>query len=218
MDRKTMEELVNEQREKREPLANISRVDETHFLINNHTYELVSDPANSFDEHEFIDRFSTVFSKYDYIVGDWGFGQLRLKGFFADDKNVPAADQISGLQDYLFEYGNYGAGYFVIYNKDAKVPSRSKRRNNSSQRRGRQTNKPSAKTPSSKNSNTKNSNQSTNNRSRSKAKRKKPYVRERVSKVGPAIQERETKVQSSGKSSHRHFVIREKKAKNDGVK
>ncbi len=47
---------------------------------------------------------------------------------------------------------------------------------------------------------------------------KKPYVRERVSKVGPAIQERETKVQSSGKSSHRHFVIREKKAKNDGVK
>ncbi len=82
MDRKTMEELVNEQREKREPLANISRVDETHFLINNHTYELVSDPANSFDEHEFIDRFSTVFSKYDYIVGDWGFGQLRLKGFF----------------------------------------------------------------------------------------------------------------------------------------
>lgn len=32
MDRKTMEELVNEQREKREPLANISRVDETHFF------------------------------------------------------------------------------------------------------------------------------------------------------------------------------------------
>ena len=47
MDRKTMEELVAEQRSERKPMANISRTDETHFSINNHEYELVSDPEQT---------------------------------------------------------------------------------------------------------------------------------------------------------------------------
>ena len=52
---------------------------------------------------------------YDYIVGDWGYGQLRLKGFF-DDKNQKSTydTKISTLQDYLFEYCNFGCAYFIV--------------------------------------------------------------------------------------------------------
>ncbi len=28
------------------------------------------------------ERFSEVLARYDYIVGDWGYEQLRLRGFF----------------------------------------------------------------------------------------------------------------------------------------
>lgn len=203
MDRKTMEELVAEQRSERKPMANISRTDETHFSINNHEYELVSDPEKTFDEHEFIDRFSTALSRYDYIVGDWGFGQLRLKGFLATSKNNSKSEQISALQDYLFEYCNYGAGYFVLYNKDAKSTKSTSRRNRkpaNNQHKTKQTNE----------THRGGTTKSHANHQRSRTRRKKPYVRERVSSVGKPVTKRENKVDSSGQSSHRHFVIREK--------
>ena len=48
-------------------------------------------------------------------MGDWGYNQLRLKGFF-DDKNQKASfdTKISTLQDYLYEYCNFGCAYFVL--------------------------------------------------------------------------------------------------------
>ena len=66
-------------------------------------------------------RFSDVLSKYDYILGDWGYGQLRLKGFY-DDRNSKSTyeTKISTLQDYLYEYCNFGCAYFVL-RKSRKV-------------------------------------------------------------------------------------------------
>ena len=60
-------------------------------------------------------RYSDVLLKYDYILGDWGYGQLRLKGFF-DDRNQKSTyeTKISTLQDYLYEYCNFGCAYFVL--------------------------------------------------------------------------------------------------------
>ncbi len=52
---------------------------------------------------QFIARYSDILDKYDYIVGDYGYDQLRLKGFIKysisrDDKCF------SNIQDYIFEY------------------------------------------------------------------------------------------------------------------
>ena len=59
--------------------------------------------------------YSVIFNKYDYIVGDWGYNQLRLKGFFEDQNNRSTYDtKISTLQEYLFEYCNFGCAYFVL--------------------------------------------------------------------------------------------------------
>ncbi|XOW21284.1 DUF1027 domain-containing protein [Lactococcus cremoris] len=60
-------------------------------------------------------RFSDVLDKYDYIVGDWGFEQLRLKGFFSTSRKKMLADnKIDHLEDYINEYCNYGCAYFVL--------------------------------------------------------------------------------------------------------
>ncbi|WP_077619245.1 YutD family protein [Bacillus sinesaloumensis] len=83
--------------------------------INNSTYELVDELKDGFNEEAFRARYSDILSKYDYIVGDWGYEQLRLKGFF-DDKNQKASfdTKISTLSEYLYEYCNFGCAYFVL--------------------------------------------------------------------------------------------------------
>ncbi|PLT30305.1 YutD family protein [Peribacillus deserti] len=83
--------------------------------INNITYELIDERSSGFNEEAFRARYSEILNKYDYILGDWGYGQLRLKGFF-DDQNQKAAfdTKISTISEYLYEYCNFGCPYFVV--------------------------------------------------------------------------------------------------------
>ncbi|WP_243290421.1 YutD-like domain-containing protein [Bacillus sp. FJAT-47783] len=83
--------------------------------IQNQQYELVKEFKNGFNEEAFKARYSEILNKYDFIVGDWGYNQLRLRGFF-DDQNQKATydTKISTLDEYLYEYCNYGCAYFVL--------------------------------------------------------------------------------------------------------
>ncbi|UQD53202.1 DUF1027 domain-containing protein [Bacillus methanolicus] len=83
--------------------------------INNVCYEVIEDNRNGFNEESFRARYSDILTRYDYIVGDWGYGQLRLKGFF-DDQNQKATfdTKISTLTEYLYEFCNFGCAYFVL--------------------------------------------------------------------------------------------------------
>ena len=50
--------------------------------IQNNCYELIEENKNGFNEQAFRERFTDILARYDYIVGDWGYGQLRLKWIF----------------------------------------------------------------------------------------------------------------------------------------
>ncbi|MGY4689069.1 YutD family protein [Salibacterium sp. K-3] len=83
--------------------------------VHGRNYELVEESRNGWDEQVFKDRYSDVLNKYDYIVGDWGHNQLRLRGFFEDSrKKVSYDSKISTLHDYLLEFCNFGCAYFVL--------------------------------------------------------------------------------------------------------
>ncbi|WP_061570593.1 YutD family protein [Bacillus atrophaeus] len=84
-------------------------------LIQNAEFELVRNFKEGFNEEVFKARYSDILNKYDYIVGDWGYSQLRLKGFF-DDQNQKATfeTKISTLDEYIYEYCNFGCAYFVL--------------------------------------------------------------------------------------------------------
>ena len=45
-------------------------------------FEVIKDDQKSFDEERFAARYSEILDKYDFIVGDYGYEQLRLKGFY----------------------------------------------------------------------------------------------------------------------------------------
>ena len=91
-------------------------------IADGNVYEIIEDMREGFNEEAFAARYSDILSKYDYIVGDWGYGQLRLKGFF-DDKNQKSTfdTKISTIEDYLYEYCNFGCAYFIV-KKTGRAP------------------------------------------------------------------------------------------------
>lgn len=228
MDRKDLEALVAEQKENREPAAEVVRVDETHIAINNHPYELVTDVRNGFDFTEFAQRFSTILSKYDYIVGDWGFEQLRLKGFYAEDRAGAKQNQIDAVQDYLYESCNFGCAYFILHNLDVKSapkPRRPRRRRNSRNQSGAQADKaPQQKTESNRSAaakpetkqhqgNNGNGNGNGPHRRRSRRRHRNtnhPYTEERRPVAKPTPNSQKTVTVASGGQGRRHFTIRKK--------
>ncbi|MDQ0229722.1 YutD family protein [Metabacillus malikii] len=84
-------------------------------FVQNQCFELIKEEKNGFNEEAFKERYSDILNKYDFIVGDWGYNQLRLRGFF-DDQNQKASydTKISTLDEYIFEYCNFGCAYFVL--------------------------------------------------------------------------------------------------------
>ncbi|WP_188389719.1 YutD family protein [Priestia taiwanensis] len=88
---------------------------EKMITINNVSYELVRDYREGFNEEAFKARYAEILNKYDYIVGDWGYSQLRLRGFFEDGNQRASHDtKISTLSEYLYEFCNFGCPYFVV--------------------------------------------------------------------------------------------------------
>ncbi|MGT2756645.1 YutD family protein [Streptococcus ovuberis] len=83
---------------------------------------IVDNYKEAFDLTAFEQRFTTFMLKFDYIVGDWGNEQLRLKGFYKDDRTNKLDLKISRLEDYLLEYCNYGCAYFVLENPTPQEP------------------------------------------------------------------------------------------------
>ena len=86
-------------------------------------FSLVENIKDAFDVTAFNQRFSEVLTKFDYIVGDWSNEQLRLRGFYKDDRTEEKLEKISRLQDYLLEYCSYGCAYFVLENEEPKRAS-----------------------------------------------------------------------------------------------
>lgn len=85
------------------------------------TYELIKEHKNGWNVEAFRERYSEVLDRYDYIMGDWGYNQLRLKGFFKES-NAKATKEtsIAAMQDYLHEYCNFGCAYFLVEKKNGK--------------------------------------------------------------------------------------------------
>ena len=87
--------------------------------IQGQAYEVIENFREGWNVEAFRQRYADILARYDYIVGDWGYGQLRLKGFFDDSRpKVPFSQKISSLGEYLQEYCNFGCPYFVL----KKVP------------------------------------------------------------------------------------------------
>lgn len=131
-DPQDIKEVLQED-EKEELATKVTLLEDGQVMIEEDLYGIVKNYRDGFDVKELSKRYSDVLSRYDYIVGDWGFEQLRLKGFFDNDNKKAYPDQkISSLQDYIYEYCNFGCRYFVLERvfkkKEKNIPNKRRRK------------------------------------------------------------------------------------------
>ena len=83
--------------------------------IGHMNFELVEDYREAFNEEEFTEKYSELLNKYDYIVGDIGYGKLRLAGFYRlGKKKIEPDKRVDAIEEYLNEYCNFGCAYFIL--------------------------------------------------------------------------------------------------------
>lgn len=123
-----IDNLIAEMQQSASEDKQIRSVDETHFTIKEDAYEVVLNYREGFDLDAFKHRFQEYFEKFDFIVGDWGFEQLRLRGFYQLNKRkVPRDQTIDFLEDYIKEYCNFGCKYFVVAKNGANIKMQQKK-------------------------------------------------------------------------------------------
>mgnify|MGYP001197121553 CR=1 FL=1 len=111
-----LEEIVDDdQKPQKQKGETVQLLENDELMVGKRKYKLLVNYREGFDPQRLGERYSDVLAKYDYVVGDWGFEQLRLKGFFEVTNRKATPDQrIDTLEDYLYEFCNFGCAYFVI--------------------------------------------------------------------------------------------------------
>lgn len=90
--------------------------------INNIEYEIVNDEKDAIDVQLLSDKITDYYNSFDYIVGDYAYGKVRLKGFNEKgNKNFKPINDIKYLDKYIKESCAFGCKWFCIkklVNKD----------------------------------------------------------------------------------------------------
>ncbi len=83
--------------------------------INDKEYEIIENVKEGFDLEVVKEKLTDYFEEYDYVVGDWAYGKLRLKGFNdRKNKNFNAINDVALMKSYIEEYCAYGCKYFIL--------------------------------------------------------------------------------------------------------
>lgn len=84
-------------------------------IINDIKYELIKNEREGFDLEETKLKLTDYFDTFDYIVGDWAYGKLRLKGFY-DEKNKECKEinNIKYVDKYIKDNCAYNCKHFIL--------------------------------------------------------------------------------------------------------
>lgn len=83
--------------------------------INDITYEVIKNEKDALDEELLKEKITDYFDDFDYIVGDWAYCKLRLKGFNdKSSKNYKSINDYENVDKYLKDYCAYGCKHFIL--------------------------------------------------------------------------------------------------------
>lgn len=78
-------------------------------------YKLIENNRDCFERKEFESLFTEYFHEFDYIVGDYAYNKLRLKGFYRDsNKKCKEINKFSNKDKYIKDNCAYQCKYFVL--------------------------------------------------------------------------------------------------------
>lgn len=93
-------------------------------VINQREYRLLINQRDALDREVLKQKYDPYLDQYDYLVGDVSSDHLRLRGFYNDYVKTSIDRKKSTIVDYLTEYCNPGAPYFIL---ESLQPSRKPR-------------------------------------------------------------------------------------------
>ena len=86
-------------------------------ILENNNYLVMENKNDCLNLEELKEKYTDYFYDYDYILGDYSYNKLRLKGFC--DKNNSKFNKINDInykEKYLKELCAYECNYFLIKN------------------------------------------------------------------------------------------------------
>ena len=87
-------------------------------ILNNNENELIKEYKDAFNLDELTSLATDYFNDFDYILGDYAYNKLRLKGFFNDDnKKATDINKYSYVDEYINKYCAYECRYFILKKK-----------------------------------------------------------------------------------------------------
>ena len=87
----------------------------TTIKINEVEYEVVRNDNKCINEEELSVKITDYFDNFDYIVGDFSYDKVRLKGFLeATNSKKTEINDYSKLDKYIEAYCSYGARIFIL--------------------------------------------------------------------------------------------------------
>ena len=83
--------------------------------IEDNNYEVIENYKDGFDLEDFKNRYTDYFKDFDFIIGDYAYGKLRLKGFYnSNNKKCKKINNIENKEKYLKQECAYECRYFVL--------------------------------------------------------------------------------------------------------
>jgi uncharacterized protein YutD len=84
-------------------------------LLSNNNYEIIKNEKDAIDEEVLKEAVTDYYDSFDYIVGDWAYGKLRLKGFYnSKNKKSSENNNIDNVDIYIKNDCAYGCKYFIL--------------------------------------------------------------------------------------------------------
>ncbi|MDD3392771.1 MAG: DUF1027 domain-containing protein [Bacilli bacterium] len=85
------------------------------YIFDELEYELMQDYREAFNKEEVQNKMTEYFKDYDYILGDWSYGKLRLKGFCEKNNSLfNNINDIASKDNYLKNNCAYDCRYFIL--------------------------------------------------------------------------------------------------------
>lgn len=83
--------------------------------IKEQKFEVIKNEKEGFDASAVEERLTDYFDGYDYIVGDWAYDKLRLKGFNnKGNKLYNKFNDYNNVDKYIKENCAYGCKHFIL--------------------------------------------------------------------------------------------------------
>lgn len=86
-----------------------------YLIINDQKFELIENYKNAFELEDVENKLTEYFDNFDYIIGDYAYNKLRLKGFCKkENKNCNEINTYEKKDEYISNFCAYDARYFVL--------------------------------------------------------------------------------------------------------